>query len=146
MDILSLASTPIPAYFVLGPLVILLVILVTLVAKSGPKPASVVVVGTPLQTPPEPITTPSPEPVVAQVTTPVTFTTPVPQVAAVVPSISSWKPAEQVAMPIVEQSVPVTAAETIVAPAPEVPTAPVQAPVELAPAQPEVTPETKPTF
>ncbi len=62
MDIASLLSTSIPAYFTVGPALVLLVVLVTLIAKSVPKNQQLIQSQAPAQpipTPPQPVATPT---------------------------------------------------------------------------------------
>ncbi len=132
MDILALISTPIPAYFTLGPLIVLLIILSSLVKKSTSTMIPQVGSSVPLQTvtsQPEPLTTPQVTKEAVQVPASVPPTPP--PVEATIPPISSWKPAEPVA----------TSQEVSPAPTPVVTQAPEAAEASTPSAEPA-----KPTF
>lgn len=115
MDILSLFGTSIPAYFVIGPLVVVAIILIALIVKASKNQAPVVATQA-TSTPAAPVTTPIKNdaqdiPKATEVVSPQTVApaavpveapapAPAPKVEAVVPPISSWKPSAPVAAPI----------------------------------------------
>ncbi len=157
MDIVSLLTTSIPAYFVLGPLVVVLIILITLVTKSGsPQVVAPLSVAQPVPTTiPQPevaptmtapiVTTPIAEPVVTEA--PLAQSAPAPSVApANIPPISSWKPAAPT--PIVEEA-PVEVAPVEQPAAAEIaavnPVESVPGMAEQSVAPSEVLPESRPT-
>jgi hypothetical protein len=147
MDILAIASTPIPAYFTVGPLAVLFILLVVLVARKGQgqdqvapttnqgtapvapspsisaamQPAQSQVVAEPVSAQPQ-----VSDPVAVSAPAPVSEPAPAPAPAPVpVPPISSWKPAAPATMDVPESVTQVaqTAPEVqpqVTAPAPQV--------------------------
>ncbi len=139
MDIVSLLSTSVPAYFVLGPTFVLFVLLITLIAKSG-KPQAIPLVAQAVVPTVVPLPVgiaqvssqaaalevrlnqpPVEVPVAPSMSTPTLIATE----PAVIPPVSSWKPS----------AAPVVVVEEVVA-------TPVAQPVEQAPVQAEVAPVT----
>lgn len=130
MESLSFIFTPIPAIFVLIPLVIITAVTLTAFLKKSNPTDTNVVPPLPVSSAPTPVTTPIPEPtpvVVPVVETPAPA--PIPEPVAEVPPTSSWRPSEPV---VVTEEVPV-AAQTE---APVVEVVPVSVHVEEPVAQP----------
>lgn len=127
MEIVSIASTPVPAYFIIAPIVIVLVVLLVLIIKPSPKQESALVApvipeATPItiQQPVQELTkadTAQELQQVMPVAQPVeitgspavetsTFVTPAPSLPSspqgVIPPVSSWKPKDPISTIIVE--------------------------------------------
>lgn len=132
MESLSFIFTPIPAIFVLIPLVIITAVALTAFLKKSNQSEPLVAKAVPASAVPTPVTKPIPEP--APVATPASalvVETPTP--VAEVPPTSSWRPSE----PVV--------AEEVVAEVPVVEASPASVPEPVAqPVQGEIAQETAP--
>lgn len=136
MESLSFIFTPIPAIFVLIPLVIITAVTLTAFLKKSNQSESLVAPAVAVPSTPAPVTKPIPEP--APVATPVpapVVETPAP--VAEVPPTSSWRPSE----PVVIEEVPVVAQNEV--PVAEVAAVPAQE-IVAQPVQSEITQETAP--